>query len=102
MRVCGWEFGEALDKLYQACDSIRYADECDNCPLEYKCIAVNTFWTVAREVPFEIFEEMLDYAEDCRDTTDERDIENEYALYADAQCKADLEERMIDEEYGPY
>ena len=99
MRVCGWEFGEALDKLYQACDSIRYARACDDCPLEYKCIATNTFWTVAREVPFEEFEEMLNFAEDCRDTTDERDIE---ALYADRQRKAEAEERMIDAEYGYY
>lgn len=100
MRTCGWEFGDALEALYKACDSIRYADGCEDCPLEYRCLADNTFVTVAHEVPFAIFDEMLDYAVECRDRTDEVDIENEYALYMDERRQIDIEERMIDEEYG--
>ena len=99
MRVCGWEFGDALDRLYEACDTINKAEACEECPLGCKCIVTNTFYTLAKEVPFEMFEEMLSYAEDCSDMT-ERDPDNERALYEDRQRQIDIEERMIDAEWG--
>lgn len=92
----------ALDLAATTCQTIDECGACRGCPLYSACIDANNLTDIAFEITAEKWKDFLDYAEDALNCTDEDydSEENQRALYADFQRKYELEERMIDEEYG--
>ena len=97
-----WIFN-ALDLAASTCQTIDEANACNACPLYTACIDVNAITDIAFEITAEQWTDFLDFAEDIDEYLEDREInseENQRALYADFQRKYEVEERMIDEEYG--
>lgn len=97
-----WIFN-ALDLAASTCQTIDEAGACRGCPLYEACIDANDLMDIAFEITPEQWKDFLDFADDIDDYLEDREInseENQRALYADFQRKLEIEERMIDEEYG--
>lgn len=90
------EIARAFDVLFEACENIKDHDGCDECPLRYMCLEDSEESVIgyADLMSASSWDEFLEYADNV--TFSEDDM---VAQYADAKRKADLEERMIDDEY---
>ena len=93
----------ALDLLHAACENIQGLGDCDRCPLngrsskQRNCLEETDVLTLAEDVTASQFENFLGFSDDVEDYMDEQDWE---ASYADQARKMEIEERMIDEEWG--
>lgn len=87
----GKEIITALGAVYKACATIMDGDGCDSCPLKYSCIDETSFAEICDMIPADCFDEMIELAENI-----------DYSSGADWDTirKADIEERMIDAEWG--
>ena len=90
---------DALNLLHTACQNIDGLGGCDKCPIKPNCLEGTDVMTVAEEVTAGQFEKFLGFSDDVEDymSMTEQDWE---ASYADQARKMDIEERMIDEEWG--
>ena len=96
---------DALNLLHTACQNIDGLGGCDKCPLngrsskQRNCLEETDVLTLAENVTASQFEEFLGFSDDVEDYMNmtEQDWE---ASYADQARKMDIEERMIDEEWG--
>ena len=87
----------ALDLLHSACENINGLGGCDRCPLKRNCLEETDVLTLSEDVTASQFENFLGFSDDVEDYKDEQDWE---ASYADQARKMEIEERMIDEEWG--
>ena len=87
----------ALDLLHAACENINGLGGCDRCPIRLNCIEMTEALTLAEDVTAKQFEEFLGLSDDMDNYMDEQDWK---ASYADQARKMEIEERMIDEEWG--
>ena len=90
------EISRAFDLIFEACNNIKDHDACENCPLNCLCLddPEVSVLDLGDLVSASSWDDFLEYADNV--TFSEDDM---IAQYADAKRKADIEERMIDDEY---
>lgn len=93
----GTSIVEMLRVLAEACEVIQGKNECSGCPMKADCFCEQgvTFWDVCNDTTIYNFDSFLKYADEVEYRVSEEDSK---ALHADDLRKAELEERMIDEE----
>lgn len=87
----------ALDLAADTCQTIQENGGCDRCPLYTTCLDENNFLDVAYAFNVDHWRDFLGFADDINGYISNEDAE---ALYWDDRRKMEIEERMIDEEYG--
>ena len=87
----------ALDLLHTACEEISSLNGCERCPIRGDCLEECDVLDLAEELSVGELEEFLAFSDDIQDYKSEQDWE---ALYADEARKMEIEERMIEEEWG--
>ena len=88
---------DAMDLVLTACDNIIGKERCSDCPIFGTCIMQETFEEVAAEVSASAWFNFLNLSDECLNYISDEDAE---ALHWDDVRKAEIEERMIDEEWG--
>lgn len=88
---------EAFEILSYACYNIKDYDACEDCPRRHMCLedTESSIIENADLVGASAWEEFLDYSYNAHASDEVRKAE-----YADMMRKMDIEERMIDDEYG--
>lgn len=92
----GEKITDMLYEILNACGTIEEAHACDSCPMRYNCLDTESFGYISSAVPAKRFDELLGFAADIDNYSNEQDA----ADYWDTKRKADIEERMIDMEWG--
>lgn len=93
----GKEIARAFELIFEACGEIKDHDACDDCPLHYVCLEDSEVSVIdlGDLISATVWDEFLDHAQRAEYSKEIRD-----AQYADFKRKYDIEERMIDDEYG--
>ena len=94
---------DALSLLHTACENIEGMGACDKCPIRKNCLEDTSPLDIAEDVTVKQLDEFLGLSDDVEEYLEEQEInsdENQRALYADWQRQCDIEEQMIDEEWG--
>ena len=91
------EIARAFELIFEACGNIKDHDACDDCPLHYLCledpeVSVIDLGDLISATSWDEFLTCSERAEYSKAKC--------AAQYADFKRKYDLEERMIDDEYG--
>ena len=84
-----------FEGLATVCEGIKEFGACSECPLKYICLDDTSTLDLADLLSEATWSEFLEYAKESH--ISDADAE---ADYADRARKADMEEAMIDEEYG--
>ena len=87
----------ALDLLHASCERISGLGGCDRCPIKPNCLEITDALTLAEDVTVRQFDQFLSLSSDMDNYMDEQDW---IASEADQARKMEIEERMIDEEWG--
>ena len=93
--MTGKEITKAIEAVISACSKIEEHSACDDCPLHYLCLDETPVVEISDLVSSSLWDEFMEYASNA-----DYSEEDAKAQHADFKRKYDIEERMIDDEYG--
>ena len=70
------QFMDGLEAIYKACDQIREAGGCANCPINHNCIDDTSVGDFANFASKGSMIEMLGFGKDCEDYASEQEMKD--------------------------
>ena len=91
------ETSRVIDLMFEACEDIRDKDGCSECPLRSACLndPEICFMDIFESSYPNIWDDFYNYADNLEYPKADLDAQN-----ADFLRKLEIEERMLDDEYG--